>query len=360
MDKFVFFSILGFGYIYILSFWSSNKTNYLLQFIFVLFIGLFFGFRSESSGSDTGTYLRYFQSILDLNIQHNFEYGFTQFSTALVSILSKDIYLVVIVLIQLLFLYFSFISIKLRNTLACIWLFIAFMPGLDLISSAIRSFMAASVGAFIFCSTINRPKLKIFNLVPVIFHFSYALIFLISIIPVKKTSVKLINAIYCWSVFNFLFLLVFDVRFFASILNDFTSGYGILSKLVRYIVLENDLLSPLVRFYFSFLTIVLSSVLIYLLNKQKKDNDIDEVFFNLVFLSILAQFFFSIVSFTDFAYRFYYVYYTLQIIGVVYGLSLLANKKLGFFIYSGLLFFGFITTYATNKFSNYGFFDQLF
>ena len=355
MGKALFFLFYCFGCFSIFFLWAKNIQCYSIQYLITFLLCFFLGFRGLNSGADTETYLIFFDSIASGSVSQMFEPGFQFFSFLMVKFLSAEFYLLFISVLQFSFLLLALYFIRLQNPMACIWLLLAFMPGLDLATSAIRSFLAASFGALVLCFTMKYRRLYLLNYLPALFHSSYFLVPLFLTSFFRGLSWRKLNIIYMLSFFLFVLFIFLDTDFIGGAIGSYVTGYGVFSKFVRYVILKDDLLSPLVRFYFVFLSLVLSALLLYMA-RYKKAYDVYGYYQQMCSVVICCQFVYALISFSSFAYRFYYIYYVLQIIALVYGLSNFFDRRRAIFIYFLLLFGGFLSTYTTNKFLGYTFF----
>ncbi|HDU8571783.1 TPA: EpsG family protein [Vibrio parahaemolyticus] len=357
MTPFVYISLFTVLFIYSVLTWNRKDISQVVPFLFVILICYGLGFRGNESGTDTSEYVIYFLKLREGIETRNFELMFYFISKIIVHIFSIDYVLFIFLVLQLAFYFFGNRELGITNTLASVLLFLAFMPGLDLATSAVRNFTCVSVGILILSYVVRNRISSLWNIIPCLFHSSYVIVFALSFSRLQFNWIKL-RIIQVISIIFFAFSSSVSSAFVDDLFRQYTSGYGIFSKLSRYLVLDNELFAPIIRLYFVVVSILITSFILFI-NWRVKESNTDIVFIKLANLTILGQAFYALVSFSDFAYRFFYIYYAIAICTLMYALSNYLKTKDAIVCYSALFVFGLFSTYSSGKFLRYELFTFL-
>lgn len=337
---------------------NYRAINISLSLIFVLIFSCLFGFRTFDSGVDTQSYVDYFQSISRSETpEFSFEIGF-KFLTSVLSLLIEDyLYIYLVTLLQLLFLLIAGLLLRVKNVSLLILLYVSFLPGFDMLTNGVRSGLALSFGLCLF-AFIARANHKFINAVigfaPSLLHASYLIVYILSLFSYGVNSLRKINYILFFSIFISLSFVFIDDAFILEILAPFTSDYGLISKLIRYALIEKELMSLSVKLYFLFLSISLSLLNFWLINKRSIKSDVS---IKLYSISVLLFLSYSLLSFSEFSFRFMFLAYPFQIVLLSFLIENSIIQRYEKVILMSLLFFSIFITYSTDTFSKFKFFN---
>jgi len=336
--------------------WSKNltKLNTTLTWLFLYLFSIFIGFRSLNSGVDTISYFNYFNAILlGEQTDFSFEKGFELFTYVLTVIGNAEFYVFLLSFLQLLLLLISARILKIKNNLIVLVLFLSFLPGLDMLTNGVRGGLALALGLPILIITaVNRNKFKILNFIPMIIHSSYGIIALISLLINKFSSVKLNIFLFIANIILFAMWLILTPLSLLGYLETFSSDSGLIGKLVRYLLIDKQLMSLSVKLYFMFVSISFS-VIYFLCLKLNRAVYSDVRLTRIVFITLAGQFLYALISFSEYSYRFMYLVYPLQILM----LSYVVDKYMSGSARNILIFFicalGISLTYSTKTFYSF-------
>lgn len=282
----------------------------------VFVVCAFIGFRSTTSGVDTLDYYTYFIS-QDV-AGHGFEPGFVGITKVLSFILNAELYFFSIVFLQSVSLVLAGRMLGIRNDALILVAFLSFIPGLDMFGNAIRNGLALTVGMpLLVGSTILGKRFRYLNFLPATVHLSYTLIGAMSFSVRRLASIKT-------NVILFVFSLLFCFIGFSSLpsvlvgyLASVPKSYLGVSAFAKYMLLENELLSASVKIYFLVISLLFSFLYFFVLGISKSSRK-DVVLTRLAYGSLSIQLFYMLVSFSEYAFRFMFIAYPLQILMFVY------------------------------------------
>jgi len=341
--------ISGFG-------WSKKlrKLNIPFSWFFIYAFSLLLGFRSRHSGVDTMSYFNYFNDIAsNRSPDYSFELGFTYFTYLIAEIFSVEVYIFLLSFMPLFFLYLSSRLLKIENRLFCIVLFIAFIPGLDMLTNAVRGGLALTIGlALLVATVIRQNKFAVLNFLPMLVHASYGIVAIISLFPKRFSGYKIHLLLFSSSLFFFATWIFINPLSMLSIIEGYSQDVNSLGKLVRYLLLEKELMSLPVKLYFVFISILFSCIY-FLTFKMYEEARHDEVLSRMVFIILSTQFVYALFSFSQYSFRFMFLAYPLQIIMTAYVLDKYYSGILRNIIVFLLCSFGLMTTYTTHSFSSF-------
>lgn len=336
--------------------WSEKirKLNAPLSWFFIYVFAVLIGFRSRYSGVDTMSYFNYFNDIsLNQNPDDSFELGFTSFTYLMTLITSVEIYIFLLSFFQLFFLYLSCRLLKIENKLLCIVLFIAFIPGLDMLTNGLRGGFSLALGLVILTATvIKHNRLVILNLFPMLLHASYGILTIISLFVKKFSGKKVHILLFVSSLFFFTVWLFINPLSMLGFIEGHSQEVNYLGKLVRYLLIEKELMSLSVKVYFIVLSVLLSCIY-FLTLKINGNAKNDEVLSRMAFIILSGQFIYALFSFSQYAYRFMFLVYPLQILMTGYVMDkYFSGLKRNILVFM-LLLLGILSTYTTNNFSSF-------
>lgn|GEM_PF-5501089 len=336
--------------------WSEKlrKINAPLSWFFIYIFSVLLGFRSKYSGMDTISYYNYFN---DLASRHKpdfkFEFGFKYFTYLMTQITTAEAYIFSLSFILIYCLYIASRLLNILNRLFCIILFIAFLPGLDMLTNGVRGGLALTVGLIILVPTvINNNKLAVLNFFPMLLHSSYGIIALISLFVKKFSNPKTNTLLFISSLFFFIIWLIIKPDSILSLIEGHSRQVNVIGKLIRYLILERELLSLSVKLYFMLICLIFSSIYFFTL-KINKDARQDEPLTRMAFIILAGQLIYALFSFSQFSYRFMFLVYPLQILMTGYVIDKYFSGMQRNILVFSLCFLGIITTYTTRNFLQY-------
>lgn len=336
--------------------WSTKikKVNIPFSWFFIYVFSVIIGFRSKYSGVDTMSYFNYFTDISSNKAPlYAFEIGFTYFTHLIAELTTVEVYIFLLSFLQLFFLYLSCRLLKIKNRLFCIILFVAFMPGLDMLTNGTRGGVSLAVGLLILTITvIKHNKFAILNFFPMLVHASYGILSIISLLVKKFSRQKIHILLFFVNLFLFTTWIFINPLSMLGFIEGFSKDLNYLGKLVRYLLIEKELMSLSVKIYFIIVSVLFTSIyfLTLMVNKKAKN---DEILSRMAFIILSGQFIYALFSFSEFSYRFMFLVYPIQILMAVYVIdkyfSGLSRNILVFL----LLLAGVLPTYTTKNFSSF-------
>lgn len=328
--------------------------NSLLAVIIVYIFSIFIGFRSESSGVDTASYLNYFNSLKkNENTNFSFEIGFEYFSYYLSQITTGDIYIFLLSFIQLMFITLSAKNLNIKNIIIVPILYLSFLPGLDMLTNGIRGGSAIAIGLpLLMITVIKRNRLAPLNFLPMLFHASYGIISLISLFTNSFSSVRNNKIIFIASILFFCTWLIIEPYFILEKVNFLSGSFSVFGKLVRYLLIEKELMSSSVKLYFILLSLSFSFFYFYIINSCTKAKQ-DILLNKLAFITLVGQLVYAFVSFGEYSYRFMFLVYPLQIILTAYILDNYVSGLRRLFFLILFVLTGSVITYSSNTFQSF-------
>ena len=340
--------------------WSEKlkKLNAPLSWFFIYVFSILIGFRSQYSGVDTKAYYQYFNDINDRIIPYfTFEPGFTFFTQIMTEITSVEVYIYILSFVQLLFVYLSAKLLKIDNALLSVVIFISFIPGFDMLTNGIRGGMTLSIGLLLLTLTaIKQNRFAIVNFFPAIMHASYVIIAAISVFAKKFANVKMNAFIFSCSFLFFLLWLVVNPLALLNIFNGVSREVSYVGRLVRYLIIEKELMSFSVKLYFITVSL-LFSFLYFTTLKYNKESQNDPVLTRMAFIALSIQFVYALFSFSQFSYRFMFLAYPLQILIFCYIMDKYYSGVIRNLIVFSICLLGIISTYSTKTFSSFKLLD---
>lgn len=352
----IYLSLLFFSVILSGVGWSKevNKLNAPFSWFFIYAFSVLLGFRSRFSGVDTMSYFNYFNDVSSNQTpDYSFELGFTYFTFFMTSITSVEIYIFFLTFIQLLSLYLSCKLLNIENKLLCIVLFIVFMPGLDMLTNGLRGGVSLAIGLVVLVATvIKNNRLAALNFLPMLIHASYGILAIISLFTQRFSRSSIHTLLFSLSLFFFTVWVFVNPLSMLAVIEGYSQESNYLGKLVRYLIIEKELMSFSVKIYFIVLSILLSSIYFFTLKVNDKSKK-DEVLSRMIFIILSGQFLYALFSFSQYAYRFMFLVYPLQIVMVAYVIDKYFSGLFRNILIYVLLVLGVLSTYTTNSFSSF-------
>lgn len=344
--------IAGFG-------WSERlkKINAPLSWFFIFIFAVLIGFRSSDSGVDTIAYYNYFYDIkYRITPYYTFESGFIFFTEFMTKITNVETYVFTLSFLQLLCIYLSAKRLNINNKLVAIVLYLSFIPGFDMLTNGLRSGLALSVGLLILvCTTIYSNRYVLLNMFPILMHTSYTIITIISFFTKRFSGYKMNYFIFISSITFFVLWLVVNpiiiVSFFENISSQ-ASAFGRLGRIVRYLIIEKELMSFTVKLYFMILSLFFSFLYFYTSKKQANARN-DEVLTRMAFLALSIQLVYALCSFSQYSYRFMFLAFPLQALMFCYIMDKYYSGVMRSIIVLAVCFLGVLSTYSTKTFSSF-------
>lgn len=334
-----------------------NKLNAPFSWFFIYVFSIFIGFRSRYSGVDTNSYFNYFLDIkAGIKPYFTFEPGFTYFTQLMTKIASVEVYIFILSATQLLCIYLSAKLLNIKNKLTAVVAFISFVPGLDMLTNGLRGGFALILGLVLLVATvINHNRFAFINIFPAFFHASYTIITIVTLF-VKRFSGQQMNLfIFVSSLLFFAIWLVVNpvaiIGFFES-LNKDANSLGRIGRLVRYLIIEKELMSFSVKLYFIVLSLLFSFLYFFTLRYNSSAKS-DEVLTRMAFIALSIQFIYALFSFSQYSYRFMFLAFPLQILIFSYIIDKYFYGMMRSLIIIAICFLGLITTYSTKSFSQF-------
>lgn len=330
-----------------IKFYSSSRD--LISYCFIILISLILGFRSLDSGTDTRAYVDYFNNIY--GSLGDFEIGFEFLTIAINEIGGSGIYLFLICLFTLIFIS---ISAKLTQTNQLITIFstLSFVHGFDLLTNGIRNGLAVSLSVLLIVAvtSYNRNVLvRIFA--PALggfIHVSSYVFPLLAMILWRNFQSKSVLLFLCILALGSLFLggqFAIDIILNYAILH--AEGVGFLNKAARYVLLDQEILSQHVKYYFLAISAIITFVILYFYGLLS-----NEAIKLLARIGILGFVTSATLFFSAFSYRFFVLFFIPQILVFSHILGLNSISVKWKFVMLIFVLMNFIVTYTTNSFVN--------
>ena len=323
--------------------------------ISIFVICSFIGLRSTTSGVDTFDYYTYFTS-KDV-VDQGFEPGFVFITKVLRFVFSAELYFLFIAILQGAALVLAGRMLGIKNSALTLIAFLSFIPGLDLFSNAVRNGLALTIGMPLLVGTaITGRRFKYLNLLPATIHLSYGLISAISFTVRRFASVKSNVILFVFSILFCFLGFRLSSAMLASHLDSVPKGYVGISQIIKYMLLENELLSDAVKLYFAVVSLLFSIFYFIVLGVDKASRQ-DIVLTRLAYVSLSIQLCYMIVSFSEYAFRFMFIAYPLQILMFVYVAERYIKVVWRVPIVILVLTVNIAVTYSTNTYATYQLLD---
>ncbi len=360
----IFYILLLVLALLISSFGWSNKLNKLtapFAWFFIYAFAILIGFRSAESGVDTIAYFDYFYDIkYRIPPYYTFEPGFIFFTEFMTKFSSVEVYVFTLSFIQLFFIYLAAKRLGINNKLVAVIVYLSFIPGFDMLTNGLRSGFALGIGLLILTSTvIYKNKYVLANILPVFMHTSYTIITLVSLFVKKFSGHRINTLIFSSSLFFFCIWLVVNpvviVNFFESISSQ-ANTFGRLGRIVRYLIIEKELMSFAVKLYFIVLSLFFSCIYFYTLKHAPSAKE-DNVLTRMAFLALSIQLIYALCSFSQYSYRFMFLAFPLQALMFCYIMDKYYSGALRSLIVFIVCFLGVLSTYSTKTFSSFKLLD---
>ncbi|MDX1303674.1 EpsG family protein [Photobacterium sp.] len=356
MDNIFFILILILGLMSSL-YRVEHSSRIITPLLFVITISFFIGFRSEFSGVDTQTYIKIFYQAVESNeLVLNYELFFSLIIYLSSQFLSVEMYLFFIAFFSFLGLLIAARMLNLSNATVFIVVFLAFLPGLDLVTNGIRNGLSLTLGLpfFVYAMIVNKSKRlipKLINITPVFFHYSYIPIFFMGFISRKLINYKLSIILILISIVFFTTWIIIPADLIQGIARPYTSLPDPFGKLARYIILEKQIMSEGVKAYFYVVSLLLTLITAIPLLSQPHTAKKDDRYNRLFFISSLGIMVYSSVYFMGFSYRFMFLFYPIQILAFTYVWDKYVTNQLTRIIIVAFIILNFLVTYSTSTFT---------
>jgi len=336
--------------------WSEKikKLNAPLAWLFIYIFSVLIGFRSKYSGVDTKAYFNYYNDIRDrVTPDFVFESGFKFFTQIMTEVVSVEVYVFTLSFIQLLLVYLSAKLLKINNKLLAVVVFISFVPGFDMLTNGVRGGMSLTIGLIILVLTvINRNRFAVLNFFPSLIHASYAIVAIISLFVRRFSGRKINTLIFAFSLCFFALWLVVNPLSLLNAFEDVSKQVSYLGRLVRYLIIEKELMSLTVKLYFTVLSISFSCLYFFTLKKDERARD-DKVLTRMAFIALSIQFVYALFSFSQYSYRFMFLAFPLQILMFSYIMDKYFSGVARNLIVLLICILGILSTYSTKSFSSF-------
>lgn len=322
-----------------------------LSILFVFIYSVFIGFRSIDSGVDTSAYYDFFLLTHKQGLQDQFEIGFNYLVYISSLFMSVEVFIFLLSFIQLVFIVLSAHLLGIKNTVLVVVLFVAMLPGLDLLTNGLRSGFSLSIGILLFVLLIRSSTiLKTLNGIPILFHNSYFFLAFFSLVPVF--SAKSICRVICLSYILFFLWFFLEPTPLLLLIEGYSQGIGVVSRLVRYLIIEKELMSSSVKFYFIAVSCMFSTFFLVAVKREMSITR-DRKALSLLTVAVLMQLVFACVSFSEYAFRFMLAGFPIQVLCYSYILEkcFTVEKRMIFalvFIIANLLI-----TYSTATYTRF-------
>ena len=321
-----------------------------------LLLGCLIGLRSFDSGTDTLTYVKYFESVT--NNPSSLEPGFYLYTLAFNLFDSQTAYIFSLSVLPLLFVYLAAVRFDVSRPALVVCLFISFVPGIDLITNGLRQGLALSLALWLAAVSAGRPTLRaMWFTIPTMIHFS-SLMVLIADLIAQRLSSKQINFLMIIAWVLIIFWQFVSAELLVNLLRGLLgSPIPIFETLLRYLVNTNSILSPTVYLYFLFVSVAFAFISAFLFRRLDRQQRLTLA--SLFNVSVLLFFGFALVSFSGFAYRFMFIAYVFQVVVLGVLLDWRGEQATTKLMYMSLISLGSLVTYTTNTMVNATFLDVL-
>jgi hypothetical protein len=296
------------------------------------------------------SYFNYFNDISSNKAPlYAFEIGFTYFTHLIAELTSVEVYIFLLSFLQLFFLYLSCRLLKIENRLFCIVLFIAFMPGLDMLTNGTRGGFSLALGLLILTITVIRNnKFALLNFFPILLHASYGILSMISLFVKRFSRQKIHVLLFVANLFLFTTWIFINPLSMLGFIEGFSQELNYLGKLVRYLLIEKELMSLSVKIYFIIVSVLLTSIyFLTLMTNEKAKND--EILSRMAFIILSGQFIYALFSFSQFSYRFMFLVYPIQVLMAAYVIDKYFSGVSRNILVFLILIVGVLPTYTTKK-----------
>jgi len=334
---------------------KSHRDQYFdfasLGFLVLLF-SLFLGFRSIHSGADTYNYVSYYLTFIEGGVREfKFEPLFYLINRLFSYFMPPIYFIFFLTIVQCLFIVGVCFKLKIKSKSLTFIVFLAFLPGLDMMTNGLRQGLASYLGMYLLVFLIDKPKkYKIIMLFPVFIHYSYALMGLGLILSsfLKKYPIKMLS--YLVSIIFFTFWSLFSGEMLVKFLAGLSLSINPLAyDLVKYLMLQDGLFSSFVKIYFAAISLLLTGFY-FLFRDIRYIVQSDKVFNALFSISLIGNLLYSAVFFSEYSYRFFYVFYPIQALSFAY----FSGKYVDNIYWKAVIFFiivlNILITYSTNTF----------
>lgn len=342
-----------------LYFYKNKSVITALSLIFIYLVSLILGLRGEFSGVDTHGYIEFYKNLLirPSDFFQQFEFGFYYFSLVTTVFNSYEAYIFIITVIQLVLMYASIKLLGCRNSILPLVMYVAFVPGLDMLTNGIRGGLALATACFCIVFSLRYNILnRISSIIACSIHYSILIVLFVQFISCFKIRYKLLVRLNLLVFLFFLFWRVIDVSQFLAILDSYTKGYSVFSKFVRYMVIDKQLMDESVKLYFMAVSTLLSLIILYLSRTiQNIENDI--IFIRLFYISTLLSLLYAAVSFSEYAYRFMFLAYPFQILLIAYLFEKMKSAVRTQCLLYVMVFIMTMITYTTRTYNSFEFFQ---
>jgi hypothetical protein len=314
------------------------------------------GLRSFDSGTDTLSYVSYFNSIHE--DRSYFEPLFYFFTLFFAAVSSSVTYIFSLSAIPIFLVLFAAMSAEVSRPALIVCLFLCFVPGIDLITNGVRSGLSLSVGLWIAVLSSRYTKTRyLLSSFPIFVHYSYIIVLLSDVssrfLSMRKLTIA--NGLGCLLI---VFWLLVDAQEVVTYITDFyfsnSDGFAsIIDKSLRYLINRQSFLSQAVFMYFALLSIFLGLVNSYFIRVKKiTSSRTTLVLYSLSTLTFLC---FALVSFSPFSYRFMFIAYVFQIFLFGCLLDILAESDWAKLAYFFLISVSSVITYTTATMTRFTF-----
>jgi len=315
---------------------------------------VFIGFRSKFSGVDTKAYYKYYNDLKERVVpDFVFEPGFTFFTQLMTTTISVEVYIFTLSFLQLLFIYLSAKLLNIDNKLIAVISFLAFIPGLDMLTNGLRGGVALNIGTtLLVVSVINKNRLAILNFIPAFIHASYVIVAITSLFTKIFANLKMNLFILSCSLCLFILWLFINPLSLMSVFDDTSNQVSYTGRLVRYLIIEKELMSFAVKLYFIILSLSFSFFYFFTLRYNKTSRE-DDILTRIAFITLSIQFIYALFSFSQYSYRFMFLAFPLQILMFSYIMDKYYSGMIRSLIVILICSLGIITTYSTQSFSSF-------
>lgn len=359
-----FFSITGISYLLIwlmvsISIIDKKRTIKFWTVSMILFFSfLFLGLRSETSGTDTLNYVKYFNSNTSYE---GFEVFYNAFTSLLRLITGPEGFIFANVLVQMVLIVLICRIIKLQNMALVLLAYISFLPGFDMLTNGLRQGISTCVVTLIFALAYQRQSIpKIITFCVVFLHKSaltFGLFYFLAWIKNEKYLFRIINLmaiafvllIALWHLINF----TEDLSVFATTVSMpmFDVDQSVGNKFNIYLIADQEILSGAFKYYF---LLILSGFLstFYIYRKRIKllpDKRLVLLFAMLVFLLALP---YALIWQSPYSYRFMYSAF---LPGLVFAVKMIeiGDQKKHLLYMLVILLVSAVLTYGSNTYLNF-------
>lgn len=318
---FMFFFIVSMIISMLLNVNGKPQLIYALNLLVIFPLFFYFGLRDIYSGTDTLSYFEYFNQVCSGGVpEFSFEIGFNYLTNFFCGFKSAHFYVFMLTGLQFVFYVLASFFARNKNHSFMLLLFISFIPGLDLLTNGTRNGLALSLGLFFLILNIfNKQKIKyLLQLLPGVLHSSYilngGLLFFYLLLKRRVNITTICKSLFASSLFFSFFWVFFTSSFDLSFFSVYSSDDGLLGKLTRYVLLDNEIFSNYLKLYFLSISLCLSGYCLFFVSRF---DDLAPM----SFIVFCLQFLYSALYFSAYSYRFMYLAYPMQIFFISYVLA---------------------------------------